>query len=66
MKFYAVVFGNWHGIGDDDVIDVFYKEEDAERYCDQQNDECSPDEWCEVREWNEEKLNKYWCDYSIS
>lgn len=60
MKFYAVVFGNWHGIGFDDVVDVFHNEEDAEYECDRLNDYCSPDEWYEVQEWNEELVKKYW------
>lgn len=66
MKFYAVLFGNWHGIGLDDVVDVFYNEEDAEKYCDHRNDDCDPDEWFEVREWDEEMVKKYWGDYPIS
>jgi len=66
MKFYAVVFGNWHGISDEDVYDVFYNEEDAERECDRRNDGCGLDEWYEVREWNEEQVKKFWGDYPIS
>lgn len=66
MKFYAVIFGNWHGISNEDVDDVFYNEEDAENYCDRCNDNCDPDEWYEVREWDEEMVNKYWGDTEIS
>lgn len=66
MKFYAILFGNWHGIGLDDVVDVFYNEEDAERDCDRRNDSCDPDEWYEVREWDEEMVKEYWGDYPIS
>ena len=66
MKFYAVLFGNWHGIGLDDVVDVFYNEEDAEKDCDRRNEDCDLDEWFEVREWDEEMVKKYWGDYPIS
>ena len=66
MKFYAVVFGNWHGISNEDVYDVFYKEEDADKDCERRNYECDPDEWFEVREWNEEMVKKFWGDYPIS
>ena len=64
MKFYAVVFGNWHGIDYDDVVDVFYKEEDAEKDVNCRN--CDPDEWFEVQEWDEEMVKKYWGNYPIS
>ena len=66
MKFYAVVFGNWHGISDEDVYEVFYNEDDAERSCDYRNSTCDPDEWFEVREWDEDKVKKFWGDYPIS
>lgn len=66
MKFYAVVFGNWHGISDEGVYDVFYDADDADRDCDRLNDDCAPDEWFEVQEWNEEQVKKFWGDYAIS
>ena len=66
MKFYAVVFGNWHGIDPDDVVDMFYNEEDAEKDCGRRNDNCDSDEWFEVQEWDEEMVKKFWGDYPIS
>ena len=66
MKFYAVVFGNWQGISDEDVYDVFYNIEDAEKDCDRRNDDCDLDEYFEVREWSEEQVKKFWGDYPIS
>ena len=64
--FYGVVFGNWHGIGLEDLVDVFYNEEDAERECDRLNGDCDPDEYYEVWELNEEQVKKYWGDLEIS
>lgn len=66
MKFYAVVFGNWQGISDEDVDDVFYNEEDAEKYCELRNDDCDLDEYFEVREWDEKQVKKFWGNYPIS
>jgi hypothetical protein len=48
------------------VYDEFYNEEDADKDCEQRNYECDPDEWFEVREWDEDMVKKYWGDYPIS
>ena len=45
---------------------VFYNEEDADKDCERRNYECDPDEWFEVREWDEEMVKKFWGDYPIS
>ncbi len=66
MKFYAVVFGNWQGISNKDVDKVFYNKEDAESYCNDCNDDCDPDEWYEVQEWDEELVKEFWGDRQIS
>lgn len=68
MKFYAVIFGDWHGTDDMDVVDVFYNEEDAEKDVDRRYDncECGPDEWFEIHEWDEKNIKKYWDGLPIS
>lgn len=68
MKFYGIMFEGWHGHSDDlnELLDVFYNEEDCENEIDRLNGGCSPEEEYYMVELNEEQVKKYWGDTEIS
>lgn len=62
-KFYGIMFENYKG---EELVDMFYNEEDCENECERLNDECDYEERHYVREMTEEEVEREWGDYKIS
>lgn len=62
-KFYGIMFENYKG---EELVDMFYNEEDCENECERLNDESDYEERFYVREMTEEEVEREWGDYEIS